>query len=63
MGKAISFVWRVNRNSTVDSICLSCYGTVATAEKETDLLQAEEEHVCFAVESQRRYVESQMGTF
>jgi hypothetical protein len=62
MEKAASFVWRVNRDS-VDSICLSCYGTVATAEKETDLLQAEEEHVCFAVESQRRYVESQMGTF
>jgi hypothetical protein len=58
-----SFFRRFNPDFNVDSICAFCFRAAATSEREADLRQAEEEHVCFAVESQRRYVESQMGTF
>jgi hypothetical protein len=44
--KIDAFVRRINRDSTIDSICLSCYQTVATAKDEAELTIADEQHVC-----------------
>ena len=40
------FAHRPNRDETFDSICRVCYRTVADHVGETDLDQAEREHVC-----------------
>lgn len=41
-----SFAHRPNHDETFDSICRTCYRTVADHVGETDLEQAEREHVC-----------------
>jgi hypothetical protein len=38
------FIHRINDNDTVDSICLYCFGTVASLPKEMDLEQKEYAH-------------------
>jgi hypothetical protein len=40
------FVHRLNRDGTTDSICRYCFVTVFTSTWETDLANAEREHVC-----------------
>jgi hypothetical protein len=43
----VSFAKRYNRHdSSVDSICMKCYQTVASADSATELASAEETHVC-----------------
>jgi hypothetical protein len=59
-----SFVRRVNPDTTIDSICLSCFRTVATGKSEFDLLSAEKKHSCDSfMEQQWWHIESQMGAF
>lgn len=41
-----AFAHRHNRNGTIDSICKSCFATVATSNWEFDLEQKEITHVC-----------------
>jgi hypothetical protein len=50
MVTAEGFVRRVNSDSTIDSICLSCYKTVVTVEQEIDLVGAETRHACHPLE-------------
>ena len=58
-----NFVRRVNRDSTTDSICLSCFRTVATAEWELELDLAEERHVCDLEDlSNVQEIDTQRGT-
>ena len=59
----VYFARRFNRNSTIDSICLSCYQTVATERYEADLIAADLAHVCCAIESEQSHTESQQGAF
>jgi hypothetical protein len=40
------FIHRINDDDTVDSICLYCFGTVASLPKEMDLEQKEYAHAC-----------------
>jgi hypothetical protein len=40
------FAHRRNKDGSVDSICLACYRTVATAGSEEELLAAERKHKC-----------------
>lgn len=40
------FVRRVNQDSMIDSICLSCFKPVARASDEFDLVVEENLHVC-----------------
>ena len=40
------FARRVNTDGSTDSICCTCYVTVATASKEYELAGAERNHVC-----------------
>ena len=41
-----SFARRHNHNSTIDSICTTCYQTIASGENETSLDTPENEHCC-----------------
>jgi hypothetical protein len=60
----LRFVRRVNRDSTTDSICLSCFRTIAAAQWESELDLAEERHVCDLADlSNVRELDSQRGTF
>ena len=43
------FARRVNRDGTIDSICLYCFRTVATSQDESTLLFHQEQHVCDAL--------------
>jgi hypothetical protein len=63
----VVFTRRVNYDSTVDSICLTCYLTVARGTEAT-VGQAEQEHDCersikAECDRARRYEISQQGTF
>jgi hypothetical protein len=40
------FAYRRNSDNTVDSICLICFQTIATASNEGRLLKAERRHKC-----------------
>jgi len=40
------FAHRLNEDGTIDSICLHCFITVATANSVTGLLKSEECHQC-----------------
>lgn len=40
------FPHRHNRDGSHDSICISCYSTVASVQDEADLAQHEQDHVC-----------------
>jgi hypothetical protein len=41
-----SFAHRLNRDASIDSICRTCYQTVATADSEAKLIRVEESHSC-----------------
>jgi len=41
-----SFPHRHNTDGSHDSICISCYATVASVQNEADLARYEEDHVC-----------------
>jgi hypothetical protein len=41
------FAHRVNANNTVDSICLHCFGTVASVQTVSDLRAEEVGHRCW----------------
>lgn len=45
------FARRINRNNTVDSICLRCFRTVATTPQRDDPIKEETGHVCLPGES------------
>jgi hypothetical protein len=46
MTEFVSFARRLNRDSSIDSICTKCYQTVACAENEEDLAIADRNHIC-----------------
>jgi hypothetical protein len=39
-------VHRINPNGTFDSICTLCFQTIATRERELDLVEDEKDHIC-----------------
>jgi hypothetical protein len=41
-----SFARRLNRDSSLDSICIRCFQTVATARTESALVVADQDHIC-----------------
>ena len=41
-----SFAHRRNRDASIDSICLTCFRTVATADSMDKLIDCEEYHSC-----------------
>jgi hypothetical protein len=43
---AVPFIHRKNPDSTHDSICTSCFLTVARGQQEADLLEGEQSHDC-----------------
>jgi hypothetical protein len=40
------FSYRRNRDGSIDSICLSCFLTAATADNEAELYEREKSHCC-----------------
>jgi hypothetical protein len=48
MTSLVSFARRQNHDSSIDSICTTCYQTIASAESATEvaLSSAEQNHVC-----------------
>jgi len=42
----IFYPHRRNRNGSFDSICLTCFATIANAETELELLEHERRHFC-----------------
>jgi hypothetical protein len=40
------FAHRTNQNHTADSICTTCFVTIATSSQESELAQFEQDHVC-----------------
>ena len=40
------FPHRMNRDSTIDSICPHCYITIGTSSRESDLAAMEAAHIC-----------------
>jgi hypothetical protein len=57
--EAISFARRLNPNSSIDSICVRCYQTIATSRCEDDLAVPERTHVCDPnSEFTRAYIDS-----
>jgi hypothetical protein len=40
------FVYLLNEDGTVDSICRRCFVTIATAHRKSDLEREESNHVC-----------------
>jgi NMD protein affecting ribosome stability and mRNA decay len=60
------FIHRHNPDNTIDSICMTCFLTVASVSSETELLQREQTHNCeraIQAEWLRLYEVSQQGTF
>ncbi len=59
------YAQRVNPDSTIDLICLSCFRTVATVNPETDVAAIKAKHTCEPLEpiDIDRYMDSQRGTF
>ena len=41
-----SFAHRPNTDGSYDSICPTCYRTIATEKKEIDLIERERRHAC-----------------
>jgi hypothetical protein len=41
-----AFPRRLNNDGTYDSICNRCFKTLATSSDETELLNAEQAHIC-----------------
>jgi hypothetical protein len=46
MQTELKFPHRFNPDGTFDSICITCFRTIAMSEKEADLAAAEEAHAC-----------------
>jgi hypothetical protein len=46
LGNRLSFMHRSNEDGTVDSICKTCFATVATERSEAALERYESKHVC-----------------
>jgi hypothetical protein len=46
MSRKAHFMHRENLNGTTDSICCTCFVTVATARNEFELAEPERGHVC-----------------
>jgi hypothetical protein len=46
MTPTIGFIHRRNAHATMDSICLTCFATVATVQLEKDLVEIEMLHAC-----------------
>ena len=42
----IAFARRLNRDSSIDSICVKCYQTIATGHSDDELIACEQSHVC-----------------
>jgi hypothetical protein len=63
MATYADFVRRENSDSTIDSICLKCFRTVATNNNDLDRLIAEEGHICDLGELLYKcYLDSLRGT-
>jgi hypothetical protein len=45
------FVRRQNHDSLIDSICSTCYQTIASADSTTELASAEHNHKCNPIQS------------
>ena len=41
-----AFAHRENRDGTIDSICRTCFATIATSIRESELGRKEQEHRC-----------------
>jgi hypothetical protein len=51
----VSFARRQNHDSSIDSICTTCYQTIASANSADELTAREESHLCDPnMESDRR---------
>lgn len=46
MKSNVGFARRLNEDGTIDSICLCCFLTVATADARERLVESEERHQC-----------------
>ena len=46
MKSTSGFAHRLNENGTIDSICLDCFITVASADSVERLIEREEQHQC-----------------
>ena len=58
-----SFAHRRNRDASIDSICRTCYRTIASADSEAKLIHFEENHSCDQNgEFRRAEVNSQRST-
>ena len=51
----VNFPHRLNPNGTYDSICAGCFITVATANKEDDLLAGQNAHICLGPDPNHVY--------
>lgn len=49
----IGFAHRANEDGTFDSICLSCFKTIATSKAESSLGEGERSHACDPDECKR----------
>ena len=58
----LEFAHRENEDGTFDSICLSCYLTVASAEKEAALFESEKFHTCGRDDIAARIPKDTFGT-
>jgi hypothetical protein len=64
MAVLVSFAKRHNRDCSIDSICMKCYQTIASANSVSELANAEDAHVCSPNgEFSNEHVDSQRGTF
>ena len=58
-----SFAHRLNHDASIDSICKTCYQTVASADRESELIHIEESHLCdLNAEFRHEEVNSQRNT-
>ena len=46
MKTEVGFTHRKNADGTFDSICLSCFRTVGSANIESELTESERQHIC-----------------
>ena len=49
------FAHRHNSDGTVDSICYTCFMTVATEASELELMKAEQDHDCYDLARSKEY--------
>ena len=63
MEMAVTFLRYENPDSTVELICTHCLQVVARRIRPSELVKAQETHVCDPWEFDDHYVDSQRGTF